>query len=269
MGWREAAYFKYLKGKGGTLDSVPPENLPYLQEMAARAYMKQGANQGQLLYADYAFSPDEKTMDIARTIGKTAPGNITREGNNWRVKDVYNFYSEGWDKDLERSKKLLMSGDFVGALSAMSPHVGKAYNVDVTVPMTAEQIKMFEQPSSIDMEALQKDSFQFGDQEYTWKKHQLGRNDSAVAIAGRQFADNPIYKAEGSNLKKMVDMVYAKNNGKVAQGDLAWIPEVVEVKPINQTVANTPSKSSGGLDLLNRYLGAISNGLKKEVSRFV
>jgi len=128
MGWREAAYLKYLKGEGGTLDSVPPEDLPYLQEMAARAYMKQGANQGQLLYANYAFSPDEKIMDIARVIGKTAPGNITREGNNWRVKDVYDFYSEGWDKDLERSKKLLMSGDPIGALSAMSPHVARTYN---------------------------------------------------------------------------------------------------------------------------------------------
>lgn len=291
MGWKEAAYLKYLSGGGGTLDgsSVPQETLPHLQEMAARAYMKRGNNQGQILYADY---PESRQLgnnyeDVARTLGKTAPGNITREGNNWKIKDTYDFYSEGWDKDLDRAKNLLMGGDPIGALSAISPHVGKSMDVDVKIPMTAEQIQMFDRGSPIDTAALQKESFRFGGQDYGWKKYQLGRNDSAVGIASREFG-NGSYIPEGSNLKKMVDMIYAKNDGKVDAGDTVWIPTqhnsqgqgnnltTIDTSDRNAHTRKLPPSSqpnmlhqaqrtaNNGLNLLNGYIGAISNGLKKE-----
>lgn len=140
MGWREAAFLKYLKGDNSNLDasSVPPETLPALQELAARAYMKHGSDKGQLLYADYDRSNSEQYNQVARTLGKTASGNITREGNNWRIRDTYDFYSEGWDRDLERAKNLIGKGDFIGTLSAVSSHVGKPYQVDMTIPMTSD-----------------------------------------------------------------------------------------------------------------------------------
>lgn len=283
MGWKEAAYLKYLGGSGGTLDSssVPPEATPYLQEMAARAYMKRGEDRGQLVYADYpeARSFGNNYEDIARTLGKTASGNITRSGNNWRIKDTYDFYSEGWDKDLERAKNLALSGDPIGALSAVSPHIGKPMSVDVTVPMSSEQIQMFDRASPIDMAALQRESFKFGGQDYGWKKYQLGRNDSAVGIANREFA-NSSYAPEGSNLKKMVDMIYAKNNGKVNTDDTVWIPternqvvQNVAPKTLNlkgqglQQLPSSGAPGSSGMELLNRYVGAISNGLRKEASK--
>lgn len=238
MGWREAAFLKYLRGDNSNLDasSVPPETLPALQELAARAYMKRGDSQGQLLYADYDRSNSEQYDQVARTIGKTAPGNITREGNNWRIKDQYDFYSEGWDRDVERAKQLALGGDAIGTLSAMSSHVGKPYQVDMTVPMTPEQIKMFDNPSAIDATALQGSEFKFGGKNYKWKQHQLGRNDSAVAIASRQFAGNTMYKAQGQNLKKMTDMLYARNNGAVDAGSTVWIPEEVNNVSVRATI---------------------------------
>lgn len=78
MGWKEAAYLKYLGG-GDTLDgsSVPPETLPYLQEMAARAYMKHGSNQEQILYADYPESRQlgNNYFDLDREISTITTSN--------------------------------------------------------------------------------------------------------------------------------------------------------------------------------------------------
>ena len=266
MGFREQAYLRYLGGKGTTLTGadVPQDMIPAFQELAGIGYKKPKDIRGQITYDDYKTTTNPGVGELKATIGRTGVGQIYRDGNYWRVKDTYDFnpVEGGVMGDIKMGVKALQQGDMVTALGRASRYVGKPYNMDVTVPMSPEQIQAFGSQMT-----HKPDDITFGGQKYNWAAHTVGEGETANALAQKYFAGNQ-YKPEGDNLTKMSNMIAQTNLGSVKAGDKVWVPvngtKVAQV-PQNALPSQLPADSTvsggnpitGAIDLLNHHLGGI------------
>lgn len=241
MGLREEAYLRYLAGQGGRLteSNVSNDMFAALQQLAEKA----SGRGGQLLYSDYNPN-DAGEGQLKATIGRTAPGNITREGNYWRIRDTYDFNPvEGgvWG-DLKMAGEAALHGDattVLGRLTHASPF-GKAYDVDVRVPMTAKQIEQYNPKATKAQRAVFNDGMVFGGKKYNWELRDINPTESYDDIAKRQFAGSA-YKAEGTNLDKMRNMLAYRNKGYGNASGSMWVP--VEVGNASTNAPPTSSSS--------------------------
>lgn len=276
MGLREDAYLKFLRGDTSALteNSVDAKLYSAFQGLAEKAIGKGG----QLLYDDY--DPNNPGMgELKATIGRLGKGGITREGNYWRIRDTYDFnpVAGGVMGDLEMAGAAIMSGDPVTTLGRLThaSNVGKAYPVDIRVPMTVEQIQKYNKGATAADRAVFTDGMQFGGKRYDWRLQDVAAQDSYDSIAKRQFAGSA-YKPEGSNLAKMTDMVMRRNRGYSNSGKM-WVPieaapelrlmgmpgEAQKAKQLSQThLANTQSpdwiaNSKKAVENLGKHLGRL------------
>lgn len=254
MGLREDAYLRYLSGSGKTLTAanVPQEMIPYLQGLAGRAYDKPTTTRGQLLYEDYPTDLSNGYGELKATIGRTGIGQITRDGNNWRIRDRYDFnpVDGGLTGDLSMAWNAIKQGDKTTALGRLThaSNVGKPFDVDISVPLSAEQLKQFgDRAKDINTGAVWDKGFKLGGQDYEWQQVDTNPTDSMTALA-KQYMGGGTYKAEGTNLEKMQKML-AMRNGNFKAGEKTWVPVA---KP-----------NQNALDLVNSYVGAIQKNLGK------
>lgn len=253
MGLKEEAYIKYITGQGGKLNesSISPNYFQALSDLAERASRRGG----QLLYDDYNTSiPNEG--EIKATVGRTAKGNITREGNYWRIRDTYDFnpVEGGVQGDLDMARKALQSGDTttaLGRLTHASPF-GTPYDVDIRVPMTPQQIQKYNPKATAADRAVFQDEMTFGGKRYKWQLSNINPTDSYTDIAARSFAGSN-YKPEGSNLNRMQDMLMRRNRGYQGDANQMWMPvEIGDALPPAPKQA-VPAK------VLNNHLQKVNN----------
>lgn len=204
MGTRENAYLKYLRGDNSDLTErgIDLNDLNEFQKLGQIA----SQNKGQMLYNMY---PNNELIQARQTIGRTAPGQITRDGNTWVIKDDYNFNGANtslWDKAKYMAKSFLQ-GDPLAALSRASTLVGSEYKTDIRVPLSPEQIT-----ANGGKMAYSPDNTVVGSSSYEWKPQQLNNGESYESIAQKAFADNQ-YKPEGKNLSNYTEMIRKQNAG--------------------------------------------------------
>jgi hypothetical protein len=211
MGIREDAYLKYLSVNNSNLteNNLSPDEIKQFQNMAGVGY----ANKGQLNYSDYQPGNDQ----FKHTVGRTGVGGIQRQGNNWIINDKYDFndYHPGENK-LAIAAQSLAKGKPLDALGTVSNIVGTPYNTNVRVPMTPEQIQQYG--------GKQQDAtpIKLGGQDYDWELKDVSGTGSYQDIAKSAFAGNK-YKAEGSNLDNMAQMIAKRNIGNTS--NLAYVPK--------------------------------------------
>jgi len=213
MGTRENAYLKYISGDNSNLteSNVSPEDVSQFQNMAAIGY----ANNGQLNYSDYPAGNDND--QFKQTIGRTAPGGIQRQGNDWVINDEYKFndYHPGENK-LAIAGQALLAGKPVDALGTVSNMFGTPYDTNIRVPMTPAQIQQY------GGNAPDASPIKLGGQDYDWELKDIGNTGSYQDAAKQAFAGNQ-YKPEGSNLDNMAQMIAKRNVGNTS--NLAYVPK--------------------------------------------
>lgn len=203
MGTRENAYFKYLRGDNTTLTErgIDPNDISQFQNVAQIA----ANNNGQMSYDKYP----NGSYQVQHTIGRTAPGQIRRDGNTWIIQDDYNFNGADtslWDKAKFMAKSFL-EGKPLQALSRASTLIGDEYKTDIRVPLTPEQIVANGSKMAYDA-----NNTVVGGQQYKWEPYQLQQGETFESVARNSFNDNK-YKAEGINLNNYTRMLEKQNYG--------------------------------------------------------
>lgn len=212
MGTRQSAYLKYLRGDNSDLTErgIDINDLSQFQHIGEIA----SKNKGQMLYDMYP----QGEVEARQTIGRTAPGQITRDGNTWVIKDDYNFNGANtslWDKAKYIAKSFLQ-GDPLAALSRASTLIGSEYKTDIRVPMSPEQIAR-----NGGQMAYNPDNTIVGGQQYGWKPQVLNDGENYETVAQKAFANNQ-YKPEGKNLDNYTEMIRKQNAGN--HSNIVYVP---------------------------------------------
>lgn len=203
MGTREKAYFKYLMGDNTTFTErgIDPDNINQFQNVAGIA----ANNNGQMLYDMYP----QGSYNVQHTIGRTAPGQIRRDGNTWIIQDNYNFNNADtslWNKAKFMAKSFLEDNP-LQVLSRASTMVGSEYKTDIRLPLTPEQII-----ASGGKMAYDPNNTVIGGEQYEWKPHQLQDGETFESVARDSFVGNK-YKPEGTNLENYKSWIEKQNYG--------------------------------------------------------
>lgn len=225
---------KYAMGDRSTYTEkdLLPGAVPYFQEMAQRAYEKHPSLSGQTLYGDHR-NLGQNLMSgnpALSVIGRTAPGNITRDGNDWVIKDTYDFGNKG------SVRKSLSEGRIGSAIAQSFEKLpDSSYEVNMRIPMTPEQKAFYNSPKAQDISGMTSDTFTMGGQKYKWVEQEVKGNESVSSLAQDAFADNT-YKPEGSNLAKYQRAITAKNPDVIGKpGDRMMVPVSISPKEASKT----------------------------------
>lgn len=242
---REKAFLKYLSGNSSPLNQniLSQGELSALQELSETAYQKTGTptydkSKGQLSYEDYRNDKDH--YRVKTLIGRTAPGGITRVGNNWNVVDRYDFNPD----DIRRIPEFIKEGRWVSALSGVAAAAPKAsaYDISMQIPMTPEQVKR-----------LGSNELNIGGQQYLYEPYQFAQGETIEQAIQKQLAGNR-YKPEGENLANYKRVIEQRNKMRSPGDSTFYMPSLPE------QVKRTPPKVSlqdRAIQFLNESLAPI------------
>lgn len=252
MGFKESAYLKYLRGDKSVLtgDGMTDQEKNTYRQMAEIAWNRPTVSKGQMLYQNYPNTYD--MHQVRHTIGRTGidprfvPGQpesqsyIRREGNNWRIKDVYDFAPQ--TNPLQKGAELLFSGKPMEALAAASSGLSQnAYPVDIQIPLSPDQLKR-----------LGSNEITYGGQNYTYEPYQFAKGETVEQAVKKAFAGN-LYKPEGDNLKNYIARVRQRNKIRGSGDTSYYIPQAVSQLPSARLPQNQSARMNP-LDLINKHI---------------
>lgn len=251
MGFKEDAYLKYLRGDKSVLtgDNMNDQERDTYRQIAEIAWNRPTSSKGQMQYQNY---PDTYDMQqIKHTIGRTgtdprfdptASGEsyIRREGNNWRIRDVYDFAKQR--NPLQKGAELLFSGKPMEALAAASSGLNQnAYPVDIQIPLSPDQLKR-----------LGSNELTYGGQNYTYEPYQFAKGETVEQAVKKAFANNQ-YKPEGDNLKNYIARVQQRNQTRGSGDTSYYIPQAVSQLPSARLSQKQPPRMNP-LDLISKHI---------------
>lgn len=269
--------FKHYFGSGQPLTesqlSFSPEEIEQLRRLSEMATNKPMAKRGSIEAKDYlldtknpsSIRPDLNLVNLM--VGRIGvdprygnSGNdtsyIRREGNNWRIRDWYDWNPNNKDgeSNIDAAKRLIKKGivdrdidSFKQAINPISRQIKgdkHGFQIDFTVPMSQEQIKR-----------LGNNELTIGKQQYYYEPYKFAQGETVEQAIQKRLSGNR-YKPEGADLQKYVNMVKQRNQVR-GQGDTAYyIPVVKQELIMPKPTINKPKFSA--MDLLAEHLGKIN-----------
>jgi hypothetical protein len=285
MSLRDEAYAKYFFGDTNeslTGRNLTPEEVEAYIRMAEAAWNKPTQAKGSLIYEDYPKDPPglDKFYDpyfqVRTTIGRTGvdprfnknsseASYIRREGNNWKIKDWYDFNSNNQikpgsvtpqtpegvlEQNHETALRLIADGirnrdvgQFLQAANPISRLIKgdkHGYQVDISLPLSKDQLKR-----------LGNNHLEIGEQRYIYEPYVFSPGETTQAAIRKAFANNPTYKPEGKNLERYTEIVEKRNKFRGGRDTSYYIPVPVKEFP---PVTPPQGQKFRALDLIAKHL---------------
>lgn len=272
-------YRNYFGGKDVITQndlSMSPEEMESFRRVAEIANNKQTNQKGSITRNDYLLNPDDPNSvnpalrSANLSIGQTGTdprfnpksdsrSYIRREGNNWRVRDWYDWNSNNRIKpngeresNVDAALRLIGSSiqnrdvnDLKQALNPISRQImgdNHGFQTDITIPLSPDQVKR-----------LGSNELTYGGQGYTYEPYQFAKGETVEQAVQKAFQSNQ-YKPKGDNLKNYVAKVQQRNKQRGSGDTSYYIPQAVSQLPS----ARVPQKQNNlisALDLISKHIG--------------
>ena len=226
-----------------------PQEMDSFRRIAEIATSKPLGQRGSVVASDYLQDPknpdsvDPRLKDVNLSIGRTGSdpryggvgtnSYIRREGNNWRVKDYYDWNPNNRTRangsretNIQAASRLIGDGirernvsRFKEALNPISRQIkgdNHGFQTDFTVPLSEEQLKR-----------LGSNEMVMGGQKYYYEPYQFAQGETVEQAIQKQFAGNK-YKPEGENLANYKRMIEQRNKSRNPGDTAFYMPSLPE-----------------------------------------